>query len=134
MTYLTRRLGVLVGPRAGALADGSRRRQRAAGRRAEGRHGLHTRHRRSARTHTFNLVADTGYIETPDGNSVFMWSYADADRRDARHFQSPGPVLCVTQGQTVVVNLTNNLPEATSIVFPGQDTAGHRKRRRGRAC
>ena len=31
-------------------------------------------------------------------------------------------MLCVTQGQTVVVNLTNNLPEASSVVFPGQDT------------
>ena len=30
-------------------------------------------------------------------------------------------MLCVTQGETVVVNLTNNLPEASSIVFPGQD-------------
>jgi hypothetical protein len=71
-------------------------------------------------THTFNLVAKTGYIDTPDGNSVFMWSYANADAPDNGQFQSPGPVLCATQGQTVVVNLTNNLPEASSIVFPGQ--------------
>ena len=68
-------------------------------------------------TQTFDLVANTGYIETPDGNSVFMWSYGPS----GGHFQSPGPVLCVRQGQTVVVNLTNQLPEATSIVFPGQD-------------
>ena len=77
----------------------------------------------SGTTHTFNLVAKTGYIDTPDGNSVFMWSYANADAPDNGHFQSPGPVLCVTQGQTVVVNLTNNLPEPSSIVFPGQDAA-----------
>src|SRR5215468_657824 len=77
----------------------------------------------SGTTHTFNLVAKTGYIDTPDGNSVFMWSYANADAPDNGHFQSPGPVLCATQGQTVVVNLTNNLPEPTSIVFPGQDGA-----------
>ena len=69
--------------------------------------------------HTFDLTAQTGYIDTPDGNSVFMWSYAEV----GGHFQSPGPVLCVTQGQTVVVNLTNNLPEPVSIVFPGQDAA-----------
>jgi FtsP/CotA-like multicopper oxidase with cupredoxin domain len=25
-------------------------------------------------THTFNLVANTGYADTPDGNSIFMWS------------------------------------------------------------
>jgi hypothetical protein len=75
----------------------------------------------SGSTHTFNLIAKTGYIDTPDGNSVFMWSYANADAPDNGHFQSPGPVLCVTQGQTVVVNLTNTLPEATSVVFPSQD-------------
>jgi FtsP/CotA-like multicopper oxidase with cupredoxin domain len=36
--------------------------------------------------------------------------------------QVPGPTLIVTEGQTVVVNLTNNLPNAagnTSILFPG---------------
>jgi len=77
----------------------------------------------SGGTHTFNLVAKTGYIDTPDGNSVFMWSYANADAPDSGHFQSPGPVLCVTQGQTVVVNLTNTLGEPASIVFPGQDAA-----------
>ncbi|MGB9377665.1 MAG: multicopper oxidase domain-containing protein, partial [Mycobacteriales bacterium] len=71
-------------------------------------------------THTFNLVANTGYIQTPDGNSVLMWSYANADSPDNGSFQSPGPVLCVTQGQTVVVNLHNTLSEASSIVFPGQ--------------
>ena len=32
----------------------------------------------------------------------------------------PGPTLCVTSGQTVTVVLHNTLPEATSIVFPGQ--------------
>jgi FtsP/CotA-like multicopper oxidase with cupredoxin domain len=74
-------------------------------------------------THTFNLVTNTGYIDTPDGNSVFMWSYANQDAPDNSHFQTPGPVLCATQGETVVVNLTNTLPEASSIVFPGQDAA-----------
>ncbi|HET6989017.1 MAG TPA: multicopper oxidase domain-containing protein [Kribbella sp.] len=68
-------------------------------------------------TTTFDLVASAGTIDTPDGNSVFTWSYSPA----GGHFQSPGPVLCTTQGQTVVVHLHNNLPEATSIVFPGQD-------------
>jgi FtsP/CotA-like multicopper oxidase with cupredoxin domain len=75
----------------------------------------------SGTTHTFNLVAKAGSVNTPDGNSILMWSYANADAPDNGHFQSPGPVLCVTQGQTVVVNLTNNLPEPASVVFPGQD-------------
>ena len=69
----------------------------------------------------FNLVANTGYISTPDGNDVFMWSYANADAPDNGAFQSPGPVLCVTQGQTVTIHLHNTLPEPSSIVFPGQD-------------
>ena len=78
-------------------------------------------------THTFNLIANTGWVSTPDGNSIFMWSYANRDAPDNDHFQVPGPVLCVTQGETVVVNLTNSLPEPSSIVFPGQQgvtTAG----------
>jgi FtsP/CotA-like multicopper oxidase with cupredoxin domain len=72
-------------------------------------------------TRTFNLVANTGYIDTPDGNSVFMWSYANGDAPDNGKFQSPGPVLCATQGETVVVTLHNTLPDPSSIVFPGQE-------------
>jgi FtsP/CotA-like multicopper oxidase with cupredoxin domain len=75
----------------------------------------------SGGTHTFNLVAKTGYVDTPDGNSILMWSYANADAPDNGHFQFPGPVLCAAQGETVVVHLSNILPEATSIMFPGQD-------------
>jgi FtsP/CotA-like multicopper oxidase with cupredoxin domain len=32
----------------------------------------------------------------------------------------PGPVLCVTEGDMVTINLTNNLAVPTSIIFPGQ--------------
>src|SRR5215470_6331760 len=72
---------------------------------------------------TYNLVANSGYTDTPDGNSVFMWSYANADAPDNGHFQLPGPVMCVTQGASVTVHLHNTLPEPVSIVFPGQDSA-----------
>jgi len=65
---------------------------------------------------TFNLQTTTGYISTPDGNSLFMWGYTTS----AGSFQMPGPILCVNQGQTVTVNLTNNLAESISIIFPGQ--------------
>ncbi len=73
----------------------------------------------------FQLVADLGYIFTPDANTMAMWSYADL-ATNAGTFQFPGPVLCVNQGDNVTVELSNNLPEATSIIFPGQDdvTAG----------
>jgi FtsP/CotA-like multicopper oxidase with cupredoxin domain len=65
---------------------------------------------------TFNLKTTTGFISTPDGNSLYMWGYSEA----AGSFQMPGPVLCVNEGDTVTVNLTNTLPEPVSIVFPGQ--------------
>lgn len=73
---------------------------------------------------SFDLQATSGFITTPDGNSVFMWSYAPA-----AGFQMPGPNLCVNEGDTVTINLTNNLPDPpglaagpdnVSIVFPGQ--------------
>jgi FtsP/CotA-like multicopper oxidase with cupredoxin domain len=66
---------------------------------------------------TFNLETGTGHIYTPDGNSILMWSYIPAGGA----FQTPGPVLCVTQGAVVTINLTNHLGENVSIVFPGQE-------------
>ncbi len=65
---------------------------------------------------TFSLTAGAGYVSTPDGNSIYMWSYANSKRG----FQLPGPTLCVTSGSPVTVILHNTLPEATSILFPGQ--------------
>jgi len=66
---------------------------------------------------TFTLAARSGYINLPDGNTAFMWSYADG----GQGFQHPGPVLCVNQGDTVTVILQNGLAEPVSIVFPGQE-------------
>ena len=68
-------------------------------------------------TNTFTLSAGDGYVSTPDGNSIYMWSYAN-ELKSA--FQLPGPTLCVAQGAKVTVILHNHLPEASSIVFPGQ--------------
>ena len=65
---------------------------------------------------TFNLIADDGYTSEPDGNAIYDWGYGVS----GRGFQLPGPVLCVYQGQTVHVTLTNNLKVNTSIQFPGQ--------------
>jgi FtsP/CotA-like multicopper oxidase with cupredoxin domain len=67
---------------------------------------------------TFNLRATTGDISTPDGNSIFMWGFGNGDT--GGEYQDPGPILCVTEGDTVTVTLSNDLPEKTSIVFPGQ--------------
>ena len=66
---------------------------------------------------TFNLTASSGYISTPDGGSLLVWGYGVTGGQ----MQYPGPTLIVNQGDTVTVNLTNNLPHPVSIVFPGQD-------------
>jgi Multicopper oxidase len=72
---------------------------------------------------TFDLVAKPGMVETPDGNSVYMWGYGNQATGGA--FQISGPNLCVVEGATVTVHLHNALtgPSAapTSIVFPGQE-------------
>ena len=73
----------------------------------------------AAGTSNFLLVAEQGYISTPDGNSIAMWSYRNANGG----FQYPGPVLCVAEGDVVSVTLENHLPGAnnTSIDFLGQE-------------
>lgn len=82
---------------------------------------------------TFNLTAQTAYLNQPDGNAVYAWGYgcngapsgfAPAAITDATcpTMQVPGPTMIVTEGQTVTVNLLNGLPNAagnTSILFPG---------------
>ncbi len=82
---------------------------------------------------TFNLTAQPDYISQPDGQMVYSWGYgcngaptgfAPAAIKTATCplMQVPGPTLIVTEGQTVTVNLTNNLPTSagnTSILFPG---------------
>jgi FtsP/CotA-like multicopper oxidase with cupredoxin domain len=70
----------------------------------------------TAPDNAFSLTASDGYASTPDGNSIYMWSYGSS----TRGFQLPGPTLCVTSGQKVTVVLHNTLPEPTSIIFPGQ--------------
>ena len=82
---------------------------------------------------TFNLTAQTAFLNQPDGNAVYSWGYgcngapsgfAPAAIKTATcpSMQVPGPTLIVTEGQTVTVNLLNGLPAAagnTSILFPG---------------
>jgi hypothetical protein len=67
---------------------------------------------------SFDLTARAGYVETPDGNAVYMWGYA----RTGGEFQIPGPVLCVNEDAAVTVTLHNALAEPVSIVFPGQQS------------
>ncbi len=66
---------------------------------------------------SFTVHATDGYVQIPDGNTIYMWSYSDSG---STTFQLPGPTLCVNQGDLVSVTLVNDLPEPVSIVFPGQ--------------
>ena len=85
---------------------------------------------------TFNLTAQDAYLNQPDGAAVYSWGYGCANGSaptflpkatfafapQCPTMQVPGPTIVVTEGQTVTVNLTNNLPTAagnTSILFPG---------------
>jgi len=67
----------------------------------------------------FVLSAKPGYINTPDGNSIFMWGYA----LGSGDMQYPGPTLIVNQGDVITITLNNQLSVPVSIVFPGQTTA-----------
>ena len=73
---------------------------------------------------SFGLTASAAFISQPDGQLVYSWGYACASGGSAVPFgpatgsacggamQIPGPTLIVTQGQSVSVTLTNNLPAA----------------------
>ena len=83
---------------------------------------------------TFYLTAQQAYLNQPDGEAVYSWGYGCDSAHAPAGFaptmpgqncptmQVPGPTLIVTEGQTVTVNLINQLPAAagnTSILFPG---------------
>jgi len=83
---------------------------------------------------SFQLTAQDAYTTQPDGQSVYSWGYgcsanftpAFAPATTIPGFcstmQVPGPTLIVTEGDTITVTLTNNLPPSagnTSILFPG---------------
>src|SRR6266850_4833844 len=87
---------------------------------------------------TFSLTAQSAFLSQPDGQSVYSWGYGCAtgfaptfapaaiSTGSCSTMQVPGPTLIVTAGQTVTVNLANNLPTAagnTSILFPGFQVA-----------
>lgn len=72
----------------------------------------------------FGFVACQFNIPTPDGGSVPMWGYGVDDSNAAcEEGQYPGPTLIVKQGDVVTITLRNNLPVATSLVFPGQQSS-----------
>jgi hypothetical protein len=81
---------------------------------------------------TFNLTAQTAFLNQPDGAAVYSWGYGcngapagfapTMPHQTCPTMQVPGPTLIVTEGQSVTVILLNGLPNAagnTSILFPG---------------
>jgi FtsP/CotA-like multicopper oxidase with cupredoxin domain len=80
---------------------------------------------------SFSLTASGNYMTLPDGMIIYSWGYGCASSTpvipgvfaaSCLGMQVPGPTLIVTEGQTVTVTLTNNLPAGagnTSILFPG---------------
>jgi len=66
---------------------------------------------------TFNLTAKAGDISTGDGNSLLAWGYADDT---TGQMQYPGPTLIVDEDVEITINLSNELDEPVSIIFPGQ--------------
>lgn len=68
---------------------------------------------------TFNLCTGTTTKTMPDGTVVTMWGYGD-DSTGTCTVTVPGPQLIVPPGDTtLVVNLRNTLPEASSVMIPG---------------
>ncbi len=85
---------------------------------------------RGSASSSIALEPTEGYMLTPDGNSVYMWSYGVAAAGGVE-FQTPGPVICADVGDTLEISLTvpagwPTIPPGTgvdtpvSIVFPGQ--------------
>jgi len=86
---------------------------------------------------TFNLYAFPFNINLPEGTSLYMWGFGDADagthaspgitledgttEGDGYNLpQYPGPTLIVNQGDTVTINLVNyGVPQPVSIVVSG---------------
>jgi hypothetical protein len=74
-----------------------------------------------AAAEVYDLCAAAGTKTLPDGSTVPMWGYATGGATAGvcdNPPTFPGPRLTVTGG-TLTINLTNTLPESTSIVIPG---------------
>ena len=81
---------------------------------------------------TFTLTAQQAYLNQPDGEAIYSWGYGcngtpagfapTLPNQICPSMQVPGPTMIVTEGNTVTITLTNQLPTAagnTSILFPG---------------
>ena len=74
---------------------------------------------------SFNLTAKVDHVSTADGGSMLLWGFADGA---AARAQYPAPTLILNQGDTITIDVQNQLtvagpgaPPNVSIVFPGLD-------------
>jgi FtsP/CotA-like multicopper oxidase with cupredoxin domain len=65
---------------------------------------------------TFNFTAKADHLSTGEGSVLLFWGIANGNGRA----QYTAPTLILNQGDSVTIALTNELPVATSLVFPGQ--------------
>ncbi|MEW8505148.1 MAG: multicopper oxidase domain-containing protein [Candidatus Thiodiazotropha sp.] len=80
----------------------------------------------------FNLYAFPFNMNLPEGTSLYMWGFGDMDMGEGSTHpalgdgyalpQYPAPTLIVTEGDPVVINMTNyGVPQAVSIVVTGHN-------------
>ena len=65
---------------------------------------------------TITLTATDGHISTADGNSIYIWGLAPA----GGSVQYPAPTIIANEGDTLTINLVNQLAVPVSLLFPGQ--------------
>lgn len=63
----------------------------------------------------FHFTAKADYVYMPDGEQILMWGLAPEGGR----MQYPAPTLRLQQGDTVTIDLDNELGTPVSLVFPG---------------
>jgi hypothetical protein len=72
-------------------------------------------------TGTIDLYARSGYVTSADGASILVWGLSDSATGPTQY---PAPTLIINQGDTITINVHNELAAETSLVFPGHDVAG----------
>lgn len=74
-----------------------------------------------AATVTVELCAKTGVLALPGGGSTPIWGFVNNSGGGCTGVATlPGPEIRVNEGDTVIINLTNDLATPTSIVIAGQ--------------
>ncbi|WP_162459165.1 Ig-like domain-containing protein [Desulfosarcina ovata] len=68
---------------------------------------------------TIDLCATTGSVTMPDTTVVPIWGYVPGASCAAGAATLPNPVIRVASGDSLTINLTNNLSEPVSFFVPG---------------